>query len=226
MDAIKRLEKQLGYVFCQRELLMQALTHRSAQAKHNERLEFLGDAVVNLVIAEALYEKFPKEKEGILSRLRANLVKGEALAELGRAFDLGEYILLGPGEKKSAGHKRDSILAGCIEAIIGAIYLDADFQTAKSCILQWHQVNLANISPEVCALDHKTQLQEWLQGKKYDLPNYQVVDTTGKAHQQTFKVICDVGEVAKPCYGVGSSRRKAEQAAAAAMLKQLNHASC
>lgn len=221
MADLEKLQQKLGYQFNDLQLLEQALTHRSAKREHNERLEFLGDSIVNFVIAEALYRKFSDQKEGVLSRLRANIVKGDALADLGRSFHLGDYLSLGLGEKKSAGHKRSSILAGTVEAVIGAIYLDSDFITVQQCILNWHKDLLAALSLKDYLLDNKTKLQEFLQAKRLELPVYEVTEIRGKAHEQVFVVRCEVQNHDTPFYGEGASRRKAEQVAAELALKKL-----
>ncbi|WP_016955397.1 ribonuclease III [Catenovulum agarivorans] len=220
MNNLHTLSKTLGYQFNNIDLLAQALTHRSAKGEHNERLEFLGDSVLSFVIAERLYQQFPKCKEGDLSRMRSTLVRGETLVELARNFDISEYLVLGPGELKSGGHRRNSILEDAVEAIIGAIYLDSDMATIKNLILTWYESRLAKLKPGQAQKDAKTQLQEWLQGRKLELPEYQVESITGKDHKQTFTVKCVVGE-SQQTHGKGSSRRKAEQEAARAMLNQL-----
>jgi ribonuclease-3 len=220
---LDRLQRRLGYEFKKADLLKQALTHRSANRRHNERLEFLGDSIVNFVIAEALFHKFSDQKEGVLSCLRANIVKGDALAELGRGFDLGGYLFLGPGERKSAGHKRSSILAGTVEAIIGAIYLDSDFVTVQSCILNWHKDLLEALTLKDYLLDNKTKLQECMQAQHLPLPVYEVVLIQGKAHEQEFTVNCVIADHPAPFVGKGTTRRKAEQVAAALALESLSN---
>ncbi|EWH10458.1 ribonuclease III [Catenovulum agarivorans DS-2] len=220
MNNLHTLSKTLGYQFNNIDLLAQALTHRSAKGDHNERLEFLGDSVLSFVIAERLYQQFPKCKEGDLSRMRSTLVRGETLVELAKDFAISDYLVLGPGELKSGGHRRTSILEDAIEAIIGAIYLDSDMPTIKSLILAWYESRLAALKPGQAQKDAKTQLQEWLQGRKLDLPEYQIESISGKDHKQTFTVNCVVGD-SHQTQGKGSSRRKAEQEAARAMLIQL-----
>ncbi len=216
-----RLQNKLGYTFKQYDLLLQALTHRSANSKHNERLEFLGDSILSFVIANALYHRFPRVDEGDMSRMRATLVRGNTLAELAREFDLGECLRLGPGELKSGGHRRESILADSIEALIGAIFLDSDIQTTEKIILNWYEMRLNEISPGDKQKDPKTRLQEYLQGRHLPLPTYLVVQVRGEAHDQEFTIHCQVSGFEQPVRGVGSSRRKAEQAAAEQALKQL-----
>lgn len=216
-----RLQRRLGYQFNNHELMTLALTHRSAHSTHNERLEFLGDAILSFVIADDLYHRFPEVDEGDMSRMRATLVRGKTLAELGREFELGEHLLLGPGELKSGGYRRDSILADCVEAIIGAIYLDSDTEQVRQIILDWYQSRLDTIQPGINQKDPKTRLQECLQGRRFPLPAYTVVKVHGEAHNQEFTVQCDVTGLEKPVIGKGGSRRKAEQAAAELALKQL-----
>lgn len=216
--ALARLSKQLGYTFKQQDLLLQALTHRSSKGMHNERLEFLGDSILGFVVAEALFDKFPDHDEGDLTRMRSSLVKGVTLAELGRDFNLGEYLILGPGELKSGGHRRESILEDAIEAIIGAIYLDSNIEQCRVLILNWFEDRLAIIKPGNAQKDPKTRLQEYLQGRKIGLPNYEVVDTTGQSHNQQFTVKCQTEVIPCEVVSKGSSRRKAEQAAAQEVL--------
>ncbi|TCS39809.1 ribonuclease III [Reinekea marinisedimentorum] len=216
-----RLTKSIGYTFQNVELLEQALSHRSYSRKNNERLEFLGDAILSVTIAQALYDQFPKAKEGQMSRLRAHLVKGETLAELGREFNLGDFIKLGSGELKSGGYRRDSILADAVEAIIGAVNLDSDLATAQQTILSWYQERLAGLDLKDNIKDSKTRLQEYLQARRLSLPDYQVVKIEGEAHRQEFTVHCQTDSIEDVVVGVGSSRRMAEQEAASVMLKKL-----
>ncbi|MDN3699084.1 MULTISPECIES: ribonuclease III [Vibrio] len=220
---IAKLERRLGYQFNDAELMNLALTHRSANGKHNERLEFLGDSILSFVVADELYHRFPKVNEGDMSRMRATLVRGHTLAELGREFDLGDYLKLGPGELKSGGFRRDSILADAVEAIIGAIYLDSDVEVIRGVVLSWYKTRLDSIEPGVSQKDPKTRLQEFLQGRRKSLPVYTVTNIKGEAHNQEFTVSCDVAGVDKPVIGKGTSRRKAEQAAAETALEQLTN---
>ena len=220
---ITKLEKQLGYQFNDAELINLALTHRSANGKHNERLEFLGDSILSFVIADDLYHRFPKINEGDMSRMRATLVRGHTLAELGREFVLGDYLKLGPGELKSGGFRRDSILADAVEAIIGAIYLDSDIEVVRGIILSWYKSRLEAIKPGVSQKDPKTRLQEFLQGRRKPLPAYTVTNIKGEAHNQEFTISCEVAGLGKPVIGKGTSRRKAEQAAAELALEQLTN---
>ncbi|GGQ10124.1 ribonuclease III [Shewanella litoralis] len=225
MEPIKnlpRLCRTLGYEFNNIELLTQALTHRSAANKHNERLEFLGDSILSIVISDALYHQFPKATEGDLSRMRATLVKGDTLTLIAKEFKLGDYLFLGPGELKSGGFRRESILADAVEAIIGAIYLDANLDVCRGLLLSWYEARLAKIKPGINQKDPKTILQEHLQGFKKPLPDYQVVAVEGEAHDQTFTVECKISELNEVVTGVASSRRKAEQLAAAQVLELLN----
>ena len=216
-----KLSQRIDYTFTDTSLIELALTHRSCGGKNNERLEFLGDSIVNLIIAEALFLKFPEAKEGKLSRLRARMVKGVTLAELARDFGLGDFLHLGSGEMKSGGHRRESILADTVEAIIGAIYLDSDMATVKSKILQWYDSRLETLSLDDPLKDPKTRLQEYLQGKQQPLPKYDVLSIDGSAHEQLFKISCLVKDLEKPIVGHGGSRRIAEQEAAAQALKLL-----
>ncbi|PMH43849.1 ribonuclease III [Vibrio sp. 10N.286.49.B3] len=218
-----KLEKRIGYQFNEPDYLQHALTHRSANGKHNERLEFLGDSILSFVIADALYHRFPKVNEGDMSRMRATLVRGHTLAELGREFGLGDYLKLGPGELKSGGCRRDSILADSVEAIIGAVYLDSDVEMVRGVILEWYKTRLEAIEPGVSQKDPKTRLQEHLQGRRKPLPIYVVANIKGEAHNQEFTVECKVAGVDEPVVGKGTSRRKAEQAAAEAALEQLTN---
>ena len=217
--ALKQLSNKLGYQFKQPELLLQALTHRSAKGAHNERLEFLGDSILGFVIAEALFDKFPRENEGDLTRMRSSLVKGVTLAKIARNFGLGEYLILGPGELKSGGHRRDSILEDAVEAIIGAIFLDSNIENCKKLILSWFEERLSSIKPGQEQKDPKTRLQEYLQGRKIPLPLYEVIATTGQSHNQEFTVKCTTDEINTEVITKGSSRRKAEQAAASKVLE-------
>ncbi|MGL9733295.1 MAG: ribonuclease III [Symbiopectobacterium sp.] len=218
---VNRLQRKLGYTFQQYELLLQALTHRSANSKHNERLEFLGDSILSFVIANALYHRFPRVDEGEMSRMRATLVRGNTLAEIAREFELGECLRLGPGELKSGGFRRESILTDTVEALIGSIFLDSDIQNIERLILNWYQTRLDKISPGDKQKDPKTRLQEFLQGRHLPLPTYLVVQVCGEAHDQEFTIHCMASGFNKPVIGTGSSRRKAEQAAAEQVLKIL-----
>lgn len=220
---IVTLEKKLGYQFDDAELISLALTHRSANSKHNERLEFLGDSILSFVIADDLYHRFPKINEGDMSRMRATLVRGKTLAELGREFQLGDYLKLGPGELKSGGFRRDSILADAVEAIIGAIYMDSNIEVVRGIILAWYQRRLEEIEPGASQKDPKTRLQEFLQGRRKPLPAYTVTNIKGEAHNQEFTVSCEVAGINQPVVGKGTSRRKAEQAAAELALEQLSN---
>ncbi len=211
---LERLQKKLGYQFHNLDYLIQALTHRSAATKNNERLEFLGDSILNFTIGKVLYDKFPKANEGELSRMRATLVREQTLAIIARKFDLGDYLKLGPGELKSGGFRRESILSDCVEAIIAAIYLNQDMAKAMEKVEDWYSDLLKDISPGDSQKDPKTRLQEFLQGRKLPLPEYDVLDIKGEAHNQTFRVTCKVINVEEVFIGIGTSRRKAEQNAA------------
>jgi len=211
--------RALGYPFRQAQLLEEALTHRSAGGRNNERLEFLGDAILNFVIAARLYDTHPRAAEGELSRLRATLVREETLAELAQCLNLGDHLRLGSGEMKSGGFRRASILADALEAVFGAVYLDSDFETCQHLILRHYQERLAAL-PAVSELkDPKTRLQEYLQARQRALPLYQVLEISGEDHAQSFKVECVVDAVRT--VAVGSTRRRAEQEAARRALELL-----
>ena len=222
IDRYARLSQRLGYQFSNVELLQQALTHRSAAKQHNERLEFLGDAVLGMVVAQALFKRFPTVPEGKLTRMRSTLVKGDTLAELGREADVGELLKLGPGELKSGGHRRSSIIADAMEAILGAIYLEAGLEATTEVILRLWQSRIDKLDPNEHPKDAKTRLQEFLQSRKLPLPVYEVVDISGKDHDQTFVVHCQIESLGKPMKGTGTSRRKAEQQAARNALEKLD----
>lgn len=213
------LVRRIGYPFKSPALLSKALTHRSFSGSNNERLEFLGDGALNCIIANQLYQRFPKLSEGDLSRLRAQLVKESSLAEIALGLSLGESLKLGEGELKSAGWRRPSILADALEAIIGAVYIDGGFQAAEMFVLGLYQDKLANIDPKIIDKDAKSQLQEYLQGKKIDLPDYAVVSIEGEAHAQTFKIECVIKKLNISTIGEGTSRRIAEQQAAQSALE-------
>lgn len=215
--------RALGYKFSDRALLEQALTHRSAGGVNNERLEFLGDAVLGFVIAGELYHRFSSASEGQLSRLRSSLVKGETLADIARQFDLGDYLILGPGELRSGGQSRSSILSDGLEAILAAIYLDSGYESTRRVILDVFTPRLENLDLKAQQKDPKTRLQELLQGRKIPLPAYDVVETSGTPHDQLFKVRCVIGELGMEKTGLGSSRRRAEQDAAQSMLEELEY---
>jgi ribonuclease III len=220
--SLDSLQDLLGYRFARQELLETAITHRSFGRTNNERLEFLGDGVLNLVVAHRLFDRFPKANEGQLSRLRAHLVKGTALAVLARHLHLGEYLRLGPGERKSGGFRRDSILAGTLEAIIGAVYLDGGFEKASGFIGAIYHDLLAALTLEQGFKDPKTRLQEYLQGRGKDLPEYRVLSTEGEAHRQVFQVECRLDEGRITTQGSAGSRRLAEQEAAEKALNALD----
>lgn len=222
MSDHKLLEARLAYQFHNPAFLESALTHRSASRNHYERMEFLGDAVLNLVISSELYHRYPDASEGDLSRLRAHLVKGESLSQVASELSLGDFLRLGSGELKSGGYRRKSILADVLESIIGAIYLDAGFSEAQGFILRVFADRIENVGDVKELKDPKTRLQEFLQAKALPLPNYEVVKTSGQAHNQVFEVSCMVSMLDKPIHGSGSSRRKAEQAAAEKALELLH----
>ncbi len=216
------IKERIGHRFADPSLLAQALRHRSAGVPHNERLEFLGDSIVNLLVAQALYERWPKADEGALTRARASLVCEPALATIARQLELGPRLVLGSGELKSGGFRRDSILADALEAVVAAIYLDAGFESCRAVVLPWFEASIAALpatgKPEK---DPKTRLQEWLQARQKALPHYELISETGDDHAKHFHVRCTLVEPAVATEGEGSSRRLAEQQAAAAALEQL-----
>lgn len=221
MAGTGRLEQGLGYRFRRAELLEQALTHRSYGTPHNERLEFLGDGVLDCVMREELYARFPALSEGELSRLRANLVRRETLAAQARVLSVGEYLRLGEGESASGGAERPSILSDALEALVGAIFLDGGYEAARAAIRGIFAPTLASLDASALAKDPKTRLQELLQGRGQALPAYRVIATQGAAHQQSFEVECTVAALGLRATGRGEARRAAEQQAAEAMLRQL-----
>jgi ribonuclease-3 len=213
--------KQLGYQFVQPQLLQRALTHRSFSAAHNERLEFLGDSVLNCTIAKYLYDTYSDLPEGDLSRLRSNLVNQQTLAILAQQLNLGEQLLLGDGERKSAGFRRPSILADGLEALFGAVLLDADFAAAEKVILGLYVPFIARTDLKTLGKDAKTLLQEYLQGRRLALPQYNVIEIKGEAHAQTFIVSCKIAQLGLSSQGEGASRRIAEQIAAERAYQQI-----
>lgn len=218
-----RLCQALGYHFKHKDYLTTALTHSSAGSHNNERLEFLGDALLSCIVAEALFERFPYASEGELTRSRANLVKRDTLAQIAQRLELGMYLRLGGGELKSGGWQRASIIADALEALIGAIYLDAGIATCKEVVLCLLREHLDNLSPHKISKDPKTRLQEYLQANQQPLPTYRVLSTEGAPHAQYFEVECIVPCLSRPAYGRGESRRRAEQAAALQALSFLTN---
>jgi ribonuclease-3 len=216
-----RIEQVLGHPFSDSSLLQVALTHRSHSSPHNERLEFLGDSILNCVIARQLFERFPDVPEGDLSRLRANLVRQDSLHQLALALSLGKSLRLGEGELKSGGSQRPSILADAVEALFGAIWLDAGFDTASAVIVRLYGNMLAEIVPGQPMKDAKTRLQEYLQAKRLPLPKYSLTGTTGEAHVQHFKIACEIDTLHIRTEGNGGSRRAAEQMAAERALERM-----
>ena len=217
----QRLQQRLGYQFNDQRQLQLALTHRSHGASNNERLEFLGDSILNFVMGEALYRQLGEAREGQLSRLRSQLVRGDTLAELAREFGLGECLVLGEGELKSGGRDRDSILADAVEAIIGAIYLESGLDVCRERVLAWYALRLQALHGDSSAQDAKSRLQEFLQAQRQPLPDYQLVEVGGEGHAQRFTIECHVSLAKQPTRAQASSRREAEKQAAAAMLKLL-----
>jgi len=222
IDKFLRLYKAIGYKFKNVALLDQALTHRSAAKDHNERLEFLGDAILGMIIGETLYIRFPDVPEGKLTRMRSTLVKGDTLAELAREACMGELLNLGPGELKSGGHRRSSILADAVEALLGAIYLDSGMDDVRAVIYRLWESRIEALNPNAHPKDSKTRLQEYLQGRKLPLPTYDVISISGKDHAQVFEVSCKVTTLENAISASGNSRRKAEQEAARLTLETLD----
>ncbi|MGB2106375.1 MAG: ribonuclease III [Porticoccaceae bacterium] len=218
---LEQLQQRIGYQFRDTELLKLALSHRSCGAKNNERLEFLGDSILSLVVSDFLYQKFADAQEGDLSRMRSQIVRAESLAEVARGLELGSELLLGQGEMKSGGHRRDSILGDAVEALIGAIYLDANLDESRRCVLNWFK-DLLNIADEAKpAKDAKTSLQEFLQQRGHGLPQYRVIETGGEAHSRLFTVSCKIDMLDREFTATASSRRKAEQMVAEKFLATL-----
>lgn len=217
------LEKSLGYVFNSgSEFLVRALTHKSSGANNYERLEFLGDSLLGFIIADTLCERFPSADEGQLTRLRASLVRQETLAELGRELDLGHFLILGPGALKSGDHARDSILSDVVEAIIGVIYLDGGIVPCRHFISRMYESRLALCEPDTILKDPKTRLQEFLQQRSQELPEYTILDVTGPPHKQSFTVQCLIADGKQVFRGQGTSRRKAEQDSAENALRAIS----
>lgn len=223
MNNLEKIQQKIGYQFNNVKLLKQALTHRSAGKNNNERLEFLGDSILNLTIAQLLYHQFPHSNEGELSRMRATLVRESTLAKLARKAELGTYIFLGGGELKSGGSRRESILADCVEAIIGAISLDSNLTTIMGLIQNWYADLLLNIKPGEEQKDPKSRLQELLQAHRMQVPVYSVINVKGADHCQVFTVDCHVACINQSFIGTGQSRRKAEQAAAEIALTAITN---
>lgn len=221
MEPLSVLTQRIDYVFKNRTYLQTALTHRSATSNNNERMEFLGDTILSYLISIELYHRFPEAKEGELSRLRASLVKGVTLAKIAHEIDLGEFLVMGSGELKSGGYRRSSTLADAFEALLGAVYLDGGLEAASQFIKRFFSERLDQCDPNKALKDPKTRLQEYLQALSRPLPEYEVVETRGQAHNQMFKVECRSDSLQKLVYGEGSSRRKAEQMAAEAALELL-----
>jgi ribonuclease-3 len=220
---LNTLCRSLGYNFRDLGLLETALTHRSVGGHNNERLEFLGDAVLSFVISAELYRRFDSANEGVLSRLRASLVKGDTLALIAFDLKLGDYLNLGSGELKSGGFRRESILADALEAIFGAVYLDSDIERARQLILALYEDRIDAVQPAANLKDPKTRLQEFLQARRLSLPTYNVTAMEGEAHEQVFTVTCSVEGLAEPTIAAAASRRKAEQAAAELALRALEN---
>jgi ribonuclease-3 len=214
MNHLERIQQRIGYRFQRPDLLAQALTHRSHSTTHNERLEFLGDSVLGCVIADELYRRFDRLEEGVLTRLRASLVRQESLHQVAQALELGDCLKLGEGELKSGAYTRPSILADALEAIFGAVFLDGGYGPARALIVGLYAEALDQLDPKSPSKDPKTRLQEWLQSRRMALPRYAITSTQGAAHNQSFQVECAIPELSLRATGSGVSRRAAEQAAA------------
>ena len=221
MQSVASFLEQLEYTVKNISLFEQAFTHKSFSGTHNERLEFLGDALLGVIIGEALFKQFPEKREGELSRYRAELVKGETLADIAKELELGKFIRLGAGEEKSGGKERISILANAVEALIGAVYLDSDFLQCSHVTLNIFSNRLAKVESKAERKDAKTALQELLQARQMELPNYSLEQVTGEHHQQNFQICCSVDSFQRSVISQGKSKKIAEQGAAAAMLELL-----
>ncbi len=220
-ESLEHLSRIIGYDFSDATILDKALTHRSVGGINNERMEFLGDSILGFVIADTLYATLGTADEGDMSRLRSSLVKGETLAEIARDIDLGKYLQLGPGELRSGGHTRTSILADTLEAVIAAVYLDGGLDSARDVIIKLFNNRIDDVTAKKNLKDPKTRLQEYLQAKHYKLPTYTVLEVTGEQHNQHFIIKCDVEDLSRQTIADGSSRRKAEQNAAESILNEL-----
>jgi len=218
---LEQLAKSIGYEYNDLNYLQHALTHRSMGAKNNERLEFLGDSLVNFMIADALFHQFAKLPEGDMSRIRAHLVKGDTLAVIGREYNISDYLVLGPGELKSGGYRRDSIIADAVEAIIASVYEDGGLDACRELVSRFYEKRLAELDPKKVGKDPKTRLQEYLQSQNEQLPEYSIISVNGAAHAQEFTVSCYVAKLNSKFEAVASSRRKAEQRAATVALEAL-----
>ncbi len=222
-EKAERLSRKLGHTFADVKLLRSAITHRSSSTTNNERLEFLGDSILNFIIAAELYARFPRAREGDLTRMRAVLVKGETVAEISRELGLGEYLSLGAGEQRSGGHQRESILSDALEAVIGALYLDSNVEVCRDRIIAWYESRLNALVPGSSQKDAKTRLQEHLQSRHLPLPEYCIMETMGNAHSPIFKIKCIIAALHISVEGVANSRKKAEQNAAEAALKGIKN---
>lgn len=218
---VRQLEERLQYQFRDPELLSLALSHRSCGSSNNERLEFLGDSILGVTVTDFLYHQFPQAREGDLSRMRSQIVRAESLAQVAKKLQLGPELSLGPGEMKSGGQRRDSILGDTVEALIGAVYLDTGIDAARGAVNNWFKELLAAASDAQPAKDAKTALQEWLQQRSKPVPQYELVNTGGEAHSRLFTVSCKIDQVDKTISATASSRRKAEQLVAEQLLSEL-----
>ncbi|MDZ7857543.1 ribonuclease III [Sphaerotilus sp.] len=222
--AIESLSRRLGYTFRERELLVRALTHRSFGADHNERLEFLGDSVLNMAVSDLLFDQYDESPEGDLTRIRAHLVRQDMLHRIALSLDLPAVLRLSDGEARGGGAQRPSILADALEAIIGAVYRDAGFDAAEALVRRLFEPLISETATQAWGKDAKTQLQEWLQARRQSVPDYRIEATRGRAHDQTFVVVCTIAGSGVQARGEGRSRRAAEQEAARLVLEQLSAA--
>ncbi|MDG1818914.1 MAG: ribonuclease III [Porticoccaceae bacterium] len=223
MANAQQLQDRLQYQFSDQNLLTLALSHRSCGSKNNERLEFLGDAVLGLTVSNFLFQRFPEAREGDLSRIRSQIVRAESLADIARSLELGSELLLGQGEMKSGGHRRDSILGDTVEALIGAIYLDKGLSAAEQAVVNWFADMLNAVTLDTPVKDAKTGLQEWLQGRGKPLPEYVLVKTQGEDHSRLFTISCKIADIESAAEATASSRRKAEQLVAEQLLTVLEN---
>ena len=223
MANAQQLQDRLQYQFSDQNLLTLALSHRSCGSKNNERLEFLGDAVLGLTVSNFLFQRFPEAREGDLSRIRSQIVRAESLADIARSLELGSELLLGQGEMKSGGHRRDSILGDTVEALIGAIYLDKGLSAAEQAVVNWFADMLNAVTLDTPVKDAKTGLQEWLQGRGKPLPEYVLVKTQGEDHSRLFTISCKIADIESAAEATASSRRKAEQLVAEQLLTELEN---
>lgn len=220
-NQLKALQQRLGYSFTNEQLLIDSLSHRSYEARSNERLEFLGDSILGFIIADYIFHRFGEMSEGDMSRMRSNLVNGVTLSRVALSLKLDGCLLLGAGEAKSGGYTRPSILADALEALIAAIYIDSNIEKVRLCVSKWFDALFSNLTIQSISKDAKSELQEWLQSRRFPLPEYRVIEVSGPAHAQVFLVQCCVSGMDYICQGQDTSRKRAEQLAAGDFLKRL-----